>query len=108
MVPFAVGSVSSFAFDDGLDSVTVKVSSPSSVASFTTGTSNVPAVSPIATVTVPVFVVPRSAATAVSPVSIDAVQVAVTAVAAASDSVTVNSTFPSFSASEASAGAHES
>ena len=40
----------------------------------------------------PVVVDPRSSATAVSPVSIDAVQVAVTAAAAASDSVTVKVT----------------
>ena len=104
MVPVAVGSAASSARLDGdtPDSVTVKVWSSSTVVSFVTGTVNVVVVAPAATVTMPVVVAVKSAASAVSPLSIDAVQVAVTSSATASDSVTVNST-PSSSAPSASA-----
>ena len=87
IVPVAVGSAASVAFD-GLDRVSVKVSSGSSVVSSVVGTVNVAVVWLAVTVTIPV-VDPRSSACAVSPLSIDAVQVAVTSAAAASDNVTV-------------------
>ena len=94
IVPVAVGSDASSAFDDTPDSVSVKVSSCSSVVSPAVRTGNILVVALGAMVTVPV-VDSRSAATAVSSPSIDAVQVAVTASVAASDSVTVKVTSPS-------------
>ena len=94
IVPVAVASAASAAFVDTPESVTVNVSSASLVVSCAVGTSNVPDGWPAVTLTVPVVVVPRSAATAVSPLSIDAVQVAVTSAAAAADSVAVKVTSP--------------
>ena len=94
IVPVAVvASAASVAFDDGLDSATVKVSLYSSRASSAVATVNVAVVSPLGTVTDPV-VDSRSAAAAFSssPSIVDAVQVAVTSAVAAADSVTVNST----------------
>ena len=93
IVPVAVAFVASVAFD-GLDSVSVKVSSGSSVLSSTVATANVAVVSFTATVTIPVAIdrSVKSSDSAVSPLSIDAVQVAVTACVLASDSVTVKVT----------------
>ena len=101
MVPVAVASASS-AFDDGAESVTVKVSSVSASVSSAVATVNIVVVAPAGTTTMAVVVAPRSAATAVLPLSIDAVQVAVTCSVPASDSVAVNCT-PSASVPEASA-----
>ena len=103
-MPLAVGSAASSTrpVGVGFDSVTVKVWSGSSVLSSFTGTVNFFVVSPFVIVTVPVFVVPRSAVLAESPFSIDAVQSTVTSAGAAADSVSVNST-PSSSSPSASA-----
>ena len=92
IVPVAVEAAASCAFDDGLDSVTVKVSLSSSVVSGVVDTMISAVVSLAVTVAVPVVVDPRSAATAVSPLSIDAVQFTVTSPVAAADSVTVKFT----------------
>ena len=77
MVPVAVGSDASCTrlAGDGSDSVTVKVWSGSSVVSSFTGTVNFAVMAFASNSTSPVFVVARSAALAVSPLSIDAVQV---------------------------------
>ena len=94
IVPVAVGSAASCTFVDTPDSVTVNVSFSSSVKSSAVGTVNVVVVAPTGMVTVPVATERsvKSAATAVSPLPIDAVQVAVTSSATASDNVTVKVT----------------
>ena len=89
IVPVAVATVASCAFDAGSDSVTVKVSSCSSVASFSVPTVNVPVVWPLAIYARPVVGDPRSASVAVSPLSTDAVQVTRTSPLGTSDSVSV-------------------
>ena len=86
IVPLAVGSVASCALSDTADSVTVKVSLSSSVVSCFVAIGHVAAVEPTLIVAV-LVVVKRSAATAVSLLSIDAVQVTVTAAEAAAVSV---------------------
>ena len=103
IVPLAVGSAASCArlVGVGFDSVTVKVWSGSSVVS-AAATVNVVVVAFAAMVTVPVVSPVRSAAAALSPPSIDAVQSTVTFCGTAFDSVTVNST-PTSSAPSASA-----
>ena len=94
MVPCAVASVAISAFDDGLDSVTVKVSSGSSVMSSSVDTVTVAVVSLAVMVSVPVAAdrSVKSPVSAVSSVASDAVQVAVTSAAAASDRLTVKAT----------------
>ena len=87
IVPLAVGSAASCAFDDTPDSVTVKVSSSSSRVSCTVRIEHRPDVPLAVIVAVPAVLDERSAAAAVSPLSIDAVQVTVTSAAAAAVSV---------------------
>ena len=95
IVPSAVvvAASASFALTD---TVTVKVSSSSSLVSSAVTTVNVAVIWPSMIVSVPVAAdrSTKSASSAVSPISIDAVQVAVKFSLAASDSVTVKVTFP--------------
>ena len=101
IVPVAV-AVPSTALADTPDSVTVKVSFTSTVSSCTVATVIVASVSPASISTVPVLVDPRSPRTAVSPLPIDAVQVAVTSASASVDSVTAKVTgLPSVAAASA-------
>ena len=90
MVPVAVGSAASStrAGGNASDSVTVKVWFSSSVVS-AVSTVNIPVVKPLAMVTTPALSPVRSAAAALSPLSIDAVQPTDMFSGTASDSVTV-------------------
>ena len=94
MVPVADVTVPRLALDEGLDRVTVKVSSSSAVVSSAVATVKVARVSPAGMVSVCALAAVKSSADAVSDVAIEVLYCTVAAPGRANSSETVKVTFP--------------